>query len=451
MKELICPNCNTTFQVDESTYALILDQVRGKEFNAEVSRRAAELKQQLTAEKDKLLLQLEKAHDKTVAEKDKVVMELRAQIDILNARLNSFETQKSADILKCVAQKDKEINGLKEQLAGKDSEVKIKVMEARNALNVQIRDKEKDILELQSELKVQKSMSQTREMQLKEQQKLLLQSKQDEIDRLKDFKMRLSTKMVGETLEQHCATLFEQARAMGLYPNAQFGKDNTVVEGTKGDFIFRDFINGTEYVSIMFEMKNETDDTVGKHRNDDFLQKLDKDRTKKNCEYAVLVSMLEQDNDLYNTGIVDKSHLYPKMIVIRPQFFMPVLRLITQASSKGFAEQQALLQQLAEANSYSADFKQFEKNINRFREDFGKNLTAAKAKFAKAYSGLDKAIESMEKQIRTLREIKENFEASEQRLLKSGDIVDERLTVKRLTHGAPEIRKKMCEGNDKSQ
>lgn len=451
MKELVCPNCNTTFQVDESTYALILEQVRGKEFNTEVNRRIIELQQQFTDDREKLRLQLEKAHDKTVAAKDKVAMELQAQIDILKAKLDNFETRKTAEILKCMAQKDKDISILREQLAGKDSEIKIKVMEERNHLNNQIRDKEKDILELQSKLELQESMAVTREMQLKEQQKLLLQSKQEEIDRLKDFKMRLSTKMVGETLEQHCATEFEKARAMGLYPDALFGKDNTVVDGTKGDFIFRDFINGTEYVSVMFEMKNETDSTVGKHRNDDFLQKLDKDRTKKNCEYAVLVSMLEQDNELYNIGMVDKSHLYPKMIVIRPQFFMPVLRLITQASRKGFMEQQVLLQQLAEANSYSADFKQFEKNINRFREDFGKNITAAKAKFAKAYSGIDKAIESMEKQIRTLREIKENFEASEQRLLKSGEIVDERLTVKRLTHGAPEIRKKMAKDKDISQ
>ena len=253
--------------------------------------------------------------------------------------------------------------------------------------------------------------------------------------------MRLSTKMVGETLEQHCSIQFAQAQSMGLYPNATFEKDNTAVEHSKGDFIFRDYIDGVECVSVMFEMKNEMDSTSAKHRNDDFLDKLDKDRQRKNCEYAVLVSMLEQGNELYDAGIVDKSHRYPKMIVIRPQFFLPVLRLISEGARRGFVERNALQKELNAARSQSMDFAKFEDKLNRFRTSFNNNITAAHKKFVAATEGIDKTIDALERQIKALRDIKASFEASEQRLLKANELADEDLTVKKLTYGNPTIRK----------
>ncbi|MDE5656435.1 MAG: DUF2130 domain-containing protein, partial [Muribaculaceae bacterium] len=257
----------------------------------------------------------------------------------------------------------------------------------------------------------------------------------------RDCKLRLSTKMVGETLSQHCSVQFAQAQSMGLYPDASFDKDNTAVEHSKGDFIFRDYIDGVEYVSVMFEMKNEMDLTATKHRNDDFLEKLDKDRRLKGCEYAVLVSMLEQGNDLYDAGIVDKSHRYPKMIVIRPQFFLPVLRLISEGARKGFQERHALQKELEAARTQSMDFARFEEKLNRFRTQFSNNVAAAHKKFVAATEGIDKTIEALEKQIKALRDIKANFEASEQKLLKANEIADEDLTVKKLTYGNPTIRK----------
>lgn len=456
MKNIVCPNCHTTFQVDESTYAAILDQVRGKEFNAEIERRTEELKKQFSSNEEKVKLGVEKEFEKALSAKDLSLAELKSEIERLKGEISNFEANKKNEILElnskterthqlALAEKDKVINELNSVITAKDVDLKLRLMEERNAVSKTLLEKDKEVAELQGKLELQKKVAETRELQLNEQHKVLLQSKQDEIDRLKDFKLRLSTKMVGETLEQHCATLFEQARVMGMFPEAYWGKDNKAVEGTKGDFIFRDYIDGEEYVSIMFEMKNESDETASKHRNDDFLQKLDNDRKRKNCEYAVLVSMLEQDNDVYNNGIVDKSHVYPKMIVIRPQFFMPVLRLITQAARKGFCERRDLVRQLAEAQSYTADFSKFERNIKNFRDEFNKNVTAAHGKFQKAYDGLDKAIEGLEKQISVLREIKANFEASEQRLLSADKVAEERLNVKRLTHGAPAVRQKIEE------
>lgn len=454
MKEIICPKCNTAFQVDDSVYATILEQVRGKEFNAEMERRAEEMRQHSKLNEDKLKLELEKDFDKRLAEKDNDVSALQNEIMRLKGEISGFEAIKQSELLKlegekareqaeAVAKKEREISVLNSKLAAKDADIKTKVLEERAAGQASLQQKEKELVELKGKLELQKNLAETRELQLAEQHKVLLQSKQEEIDRLKDFKLRLSTKMVGESLEQHCAMIFEQARAMGLFPEAYFGKDNTVIEGTKGDFVFRDYVDGQEYVSIMFEMKNESDATAAKHRNDDFLAKLDKDRTRKKCEYAVLVSMLEQDSELYNNGIVDKSHVFPKMMVIRPQFFMPVLRLITQASRKGFMEKMGLMQQLAQAQSYNADFSRFESNINKFREEFSKNVNAAQAKFKKAYDGIDKAIEALEKQIANLREIKSNFEASEQKLLNADHVAGDRLTVKRLTYGAPSVKKKI--------
>ncbi|MBD5190975.1 MAG: DUF2130 domain-containing protein [Bacteroidales bacterium] len=459
MKDITCPKCGTVFQVDESHYAEILSQVRTKEFDNELSRREKELKKQFEMQKESLRLSTEKEFEQQLARKEIEIGELTTKITRLDgviagseanlkSKLSELETQKQEEFYKAIEKKKDEITELEKQLRNKDSEHKLALLEERNRGNEVLRNKENEIVRLKSELDSNRLAAENRESQLREQYKMQLDDKQAEIERLKDFKMRLSTKMVGETLEQHCANLFANAQSLGLYPDALFIKDNTVMDHSKGDFIFRDYIDETEYVSVMFEMKNEMDTTATKHRNDDFLDKLDKDRRKKGCEYAVLVSMLEQDSELYNSGIVDKSYRYPKMLVIRPQFFLPVLRLITEGSRKGFAERESLRRELEAARSHSLDFAKFEDKINRFRTSFNNNVMAAHKKFTAATEGIDKTIEALEKQIKALRDIKANFEASEQKLLKANEIADENLTVKKLTHGNPNIRRLIEEAAD---
>lgn len=412
MKDITCPRCGTVFQVDESDYAAIVAQVRGAEFNSEIDRRIAEVREQYKTKEETVRIIAEKDFAARLSDKNLEITRLENEITRLSGLISNYDSAKQSEISQ---------------------------IESRNAkeLYEAVTAKEKQISQLQAELAGKDS----RESQLREQHKLQLQDKQDEIDRLKDFKMRLSTKMVGESLEQHCSIQFAQAQSLGMYPEAKFEKDNTAVEHSKGDFIFRDYVDGQEYVSVMFEMKNEVDTTATKHRNEDFLDKLDKDRSRKGCEYAVLVSMLEQGNDLYDSGIVDKSHRYPKMIVIRPQFFLPVLRLISEGARKGFMERRALQQELTAARSQSMDFARFEERINRFRTAFSNNVMAAHKKFVAATEGIDKTIDALERQIKALRDIKASFEASEQKLLKANELADEDLTVKKLTYGNPNIRK----------
>lgn len=452
MKEIECPKCHTIFQVDDSTYESIVAHVRTKLFNEELAQRMSEAQTQFESREESIRLKTEKDYEQRLSAASKLQGELQTEITRLNGIVSGYEadkrssiaeleTQKAKELFEALAEKDKRISELETENANKDNEHKIRLMEQKNSGDAALQSKVQEITELQAELRSGKLAAEKRESELRELHNQQLQDKQAEIDRLKDFKMRLSTKMVGETLEQHCAFLFEQAQSMGLYPEAEFGKDNTVVDHSKGDFVFRDFINGKEYISVMFEMKNEQDTTATKHKNDDFLDKLDKDRQRKGCEYAVLVSMLEQDSELYNGGIVDKSHRYPKMLVIRPQFFMPVLRILSEAARKGFMDRYALVQELEEARSQSLDFTKFEERINKFRKTFGSSVEAAHKKFVAATDGIDKIIEGLEKQIKALRDVKANFEASEQKLLKANELADEDLTVKKLTHGAPSIRK----------
>ena len=448
MKDIKCPKCGTVFQVDESDYAAILAQVR----NEELDRRVEELREQFRAKEQSVKLEAEKTFEGKLSQKDQEVSRLQNEITRLTgvisgyeatkkSELSELENKKTKELFDAVTEKDRLISRLEAEIANKDNEHRVAILKERSNGSVEIQKKQQEIVKLQADIESGRLAAENRENQLREQHKLQLQDKQDEIDRLKDFKMRLSTKMVGETLEQHCSIQFAQAQSMGLYPNATFEKDNTAVEHSKGDFIFRDYIDGVECVSVMFEMKNEMDSTSVKHRNDDFLDKLDKDRQRKNCEYAVLVSMLEQGNELYDAGIVDKSHRYPKMIVIRPQFFLPVLRLISEGAKRGFFERNALQKELNAARSQSMDFAKFEDKLNRFRTSFNNNITAAHKKFVAATEGIDKTIDALERQIKALRDIKANFEASEQRLLKANELADEDLTVKKLTYGNPTIRK----------
>lgn len=444
MKEITCPNCHTTFQVDDSAYASILSQVRTEEFERELKRRTKELQSRHEAMEETVRLRTEKNFDKTIAAKNEEINSLRNRLTQLQGQIDTFDLKLKAEISAVTNSKDRII-------AEKEHETKLKVLEAKDASKEEIGRKEKRILELEARLEADRLTAANRESQLKELHQQNIQAKQEEIDRLKDFKLRLSTKMLGETLEQHCLAEFNKARSLGLYPDAWFDKDNIVADGTKGDFIFRDYIDGTEYVSIMFEMKNEADTTAAKHKNEHFFDKLDKDRTKKGCEFAVLVSMLEQGNELYDAGIFDAGYLYPKMLVIRPQFFLPVIRLISEGARKGFLQNRKLLAELEAARNESRDFTKFEERISKFTTEFGKHVKGAHEKFIAANEGIDKIIANLEKQIKLLRDVKASFEASDQRLLKADTYVDENLTVKKLTHGAPSVRKMIEEASAETQ
>ena len=452
MKEIVCPNCHTTFQVNESVYSNILAQVRNKEFNEEIKQRVADIETQHKSREEAIKLQAEKEYEARIAEKNQEISALQNDKTKLQGELDAFEVKLKADLTQLEASKDKEMNEaiaekermiseLKEKVVQSEQETKVKMMEVQDSCKTEIHEKEKRILELEANIKAEKDAAEKRELQLKELHKEQLQFKNEEIDRLKDFKLRLSTKMLGESLELHCYNLFMQAKSSGQFPDATLEKDNTVAEGTKGDFIFRDYVDGNECVSIMFEMKNEADTTATKHKNEHFFEKLHKDRQKKGCEYAVLVSMLEQGNELYEAGIVDVSFLYPKMLVIRPQFFLPVMRLISEGARKAYIQNRELAAELAEARNESRDFSKFEEKINSFAETFGKHVKGAHAKFEAANQGIDKVIKNLESQIEHLKKVKASFAAADEKLLKADHYVEDSLTVKKLTHGAPTVRK----------
>lgn len=452
MKDIVCPKCNTTFQVDESVYSAILAQVRSKEFNKEVERRVSDIENRYKSREEALQLKAEKDFEARLSGMNEEINTLKTDRIRLQSELDSFNSKLKADLTSLEASKDKEFNqalsekerlisDLKTKISQKEQEIKVKVLETRDACKSDLHEKERKILELEAKIESDKLAAKNKESELQNFHSKELRAKQEEIDRLKDFKLRLSTKMLGESLEQHCYIQFSQAKSFGQFPDATFEKDTMVEEGTKGDFIFRDFVDGNECVSIMFEMKNESDTTATKHKNEHFFDKLDKDRNKKGCEYAVLVSMLEQGNELYDAGIVDVGYRYPKMLVIRPQFFLPVLRLISEGARKGHIQNRQLVAELEIARNETRDFSKFEEKISNFAQNFGKHVKGAHAKFVAANEGIDRVIKSLESQIEHLRKVKANFEAADQKLLKADDYVEDNLTVKKLTHGVPAIRK----------
>ena len=401
MKELKCPKCGNVFTVDESDYADIVNQVKNAEFHAEVDRRLKEMEKQQA---------------------------LKQQSDILKAeqRLQNLASEKDAEIIR-----------LKARIDETDSRIRVAVLEEQNKSKDALQKKEQKIAELKNELTANESKSLERVQSLKEMYDMQLKEKQTQIDYYKDLKTRMSTKMVGETLEQHCSTLFNTT-IRPLMPNAYFEKDNNVAEGTKGDFIFRDKDNGFEYISIMFEMKNENDTTATKHKNEDFLKKLDDDRRKKGCEYAVLVSLLEPDNETYNTGIVDMSHRYEKMYVIRPQFFIPIITLLVQAAKKSLEYKR----QLAIAQSKEIDVTNFEKKLDEFRNLFGNNVKNAHDRFHDAIAAIDKSIADLQK-------VKDNLLKSDDHLRLANDKV-ENLTIRKLTYKNPTMKEKFDEAREVS-
>lgn len=432
MKELKCPKCGSVFQVDEADYASILSQVKNAEFDAEIQRRLAEIDERHKAEQDLAAVKTEQSFQTQLNKKDKELDAKDAEIERLKTQLQNIEAQKKSELTLALAEKDQKIAQLNSTIEQGDSKLQLAVMAERNKAQEAVQEKDKEIMKLRSDAELEKREAQIHETALLEQHKKELQMKQEQLDYYKDLKTKMSTKMVGETLEQHCSIEYEQYIRPAM-PNAYFDKDNDAADGTKGDFIFRDSEDGTEYISIMFEMKNEMDTTATKHKNEDFLKKLDEDRKKKGCEFAVLVSLLEADNDLYNTGIVNKSHLYPKMYVIRPQFFVPFINLLVQTSKKSLEYKK----QLILAQSKEVDVTNFERKIEDFKTKFGRHYELASKKF-------DEAVKQIDDTISKLLKIKENLLGSENNLrLAQQDTED--LTIRKLTYKNPTMKAKFDE------
>ena len=432
MNEIKCPNCGKVFSVDEATYASVVSQVRNKEFLSEVQRRAEEIEkqQQLQRQSDKLCVEQE--FQKQLHEREQELERRNAHIARLEEQVKGVALAKQAEFDRALAAKETEILQLQGLVAQGQSQTQMAVLKEQYKATQVIQQKDSEIASWKGRLDAEKNDSMRREQDIRQGYELQLRQKQEMVDYYKDLKTRMSTKMVGETLEAHCNTLFNTT-IRPIMPQAYFEKDNDASGGQKGDFIFRDFDGDFEYISIMFEMKNEMDETATKHRNEDFLKKLDEDRRQKKCEFAVLVSMLEPDSELYNTGIVDVSHRYPKMYVIRPQFFIPLITLLVQTSKKSIA----LQRQLVLAQSQSVDVTNFEKKLNDFKERFANNYRLASEKFQRAIEEIDKSIDHLQK-------IKANLLGSENNLRIANHKAEE-LTIKKLTYQNPTMKAKFDE------
>ena len=462
MNEIICPHCNKAFKIDEAGYADILKQVRDHAFDEQL-REHSEL-----AERDKRNA-VELATTKFTSELEKANSIKNAEIQRLNAKLDAGEmSQKLAvaealsllekerdalanelkqakleeksssqlaevkfanELQKVATNKDSEIQGLKAKFDALEIAQKLAVSEAVNAA-----DKQRD--ELRSDLERLQLEKQLAENSLKDKYETQIKDRDDAIERLREMKIRLSTKMVGETLEQHCETEFNRIRATA-FPKAYFEKDNDARSGSKGDYIFRDTDeSGTEIVSIMFEMKNENDETATKKKNEDFLKELDRDRNEKKCEYAVLVSLLEPESELYNSGIVDVSHRFPKMYIVRPQFFIPIITLLRNAAQNSLK----FKTELALVKSQNIDITNFENELDEFKTGFARNYELASKKFKTAIEEIDKTIDHLQK-------TKDALLGSENNLRLANNKADD-LSVKKLTKGNPTMAAKFAEIKD---
>lgn len=459
MNEIICPHCKKAFKIDEAGYADILKQVRDNEFEQQLHDRLE------LAEKDKRnaveLAEAKAANElqRAAASNDVVIQGLKARLDsdlvarqlAVTEAVNTIEKERDAlankleqaeqekqtesqlaearfinEVQKAAISKDSEIQDLKAKLDSIEVAQKLAITEAVSAV-----EKERD--ELKSNLERAGLEKQLAESSLKDKYETQIKDRDETIERLKDLKARLSTKMVGETLEQHCETEFNRIRAMA-FPRAYFEKDNDARTGSKGDYIFRDSDEaGTEIVSVMFEMKNESDSTTTKNKNEDFLKELDKDRTEKGCEYAVLVSLLEPDSELYNTGIVDVFHRYPKMYVVRPQFFLPIITLLRNAAMNSLKYKT----ELALVKTQSIDITNFETELEAFKTAFGKNYDLASRRFLTAIDEIDKSIDHLQK-------TKEALLGTDRNLRLANDKAQE-VTIKKLTRGNPTMTTKFAE------
>jgi hypothetical protein len=435
MKELKCPQCGSQFSVDEADYALILNQVKNQEFEAELRLRLAELQKQSEIKQEAEAIKASQSFQAKLNDKELELSRKESEIQQLKSQLDSFNQAKQLELVAERNKANEKILQLQAEIKQNESNIRVAVLEEQTRAKDQLQAKENALIELRSQIDLKQQEAKIRETNIKEDYERQLKQKQELVDYYKDLKAKLSTKMIGESLEIHCSNEFNRVRTT-MFPNAYFEKDNDASLGSKGDFIFRDFADGVEYISIMFEMKNEMDVTATKHKNEDFLAKLDKDRNEKKCEYAVLVSLLEPDNDFYNEGIVDMSYRYPKMFVVRPQFFMPLISLLSQASRKSIEYQKELIL----ARQQSVDVTNFENKLNDFRDKFGKHYMRASEKF-------NKAIEEIDKTIKSLQKMKEDLLSSENYLrLANNDTED--LTIKRLTRGNPTMKQKFDEARN---
>lgn len=462
MHEIICPHCGTAFKIDEARYADILKQVRDKEFDKQLHERLALADQDKRTAVELAQAKLASELQKEASAKDAEIKELRAKLDagesarklaviealgpvekerntlandLAQAKRDLESASKLAEatlanaVQKAAAAKDAEIQALQAKLEGAEMAQQLALTKA-----VSMVEKERDGLKNNLErVELEKSLA---EKSLTEKYEIQLKDREDTIDRLKDMKAKLSTKMIGESLEQHCETEFNRIRATA-FPHAYFEKDNDARNGSKGDYIFRDLAeDGTEIVSIMFEMKNEGDETASKKKNEDFLKELDKDRTEKGCEYAVLVSLLEPESEFYNIGIVDVFHRYPKMYVVRPQFFIPIITLLRNAAMKSLAYRS----ELAQVRAQNLDITRFETQLDDFKKTFGRNWRLASEGFEEAIHRIDEAIKDLEK-------TKDALYKSANNLRLANDKAED-LTIKKLTRGNPTMAAKFADLKD---
>ena len=432
MHEIKCPNCNKTFKVDEASYAAILSQVHTQEFDEEIHEKLKQIEQQHKTELELQEEKLKSEHQQELSKKESEISALKTSLDNKD---NEAKTEKEASLAQLEAKKNEEINALKLSTSKEISDLKSQLENSKTANELAISQaiipiqRERD--ELKNDLKTKDAEAKLKEQSIKDKYEGALQLKNEEIERLKDMKMKLSTKMVGETLEQHCEIEFNKIRATG-FQNAYFEKDNEVSKtGSKGDYIFRETDeNGTEIVSIMFEMKNENETTATKHKNEDFLKELDKDRIEKKCEYAVLVSLLEPENELYNTGIVDVSYRYPKMYIIRPQFFIPIITILRNAALNSLQYKN----ELAVIRNQDIDITNFEKDMNDWKESWFNTMKNAGKKHVEAIEQINKAIKDLEKTRDALILSDKHLSIAEGKL--------DDLTIKRLTRNNPTMAQK---------
>ncbi|MCI9144856.1 MAG: DUF2130 domain-containing protein [Eubacterium sp.] len=430
MPEIKCPKCGEVFQVDESGYAEILAQVRNSEFDKEINKKEKSLKAEREQAVQLAVLEAENKNKEILADKD-------TEIARLKLLLESSETQQALAMQNAVSEVEKERDKLKSQSESEITRLTAMLNQSRIekelAIKEAVHDLEKQRDRLSSELELQKQKNEISEQSIKQDYETQLRFKDEEIEKYKDFKQRLSTKMLGESLEQHCENEFNSLR-MTAFPTAYFEKDSDISKGTKGDYIFRESdAQGNEIISIMFEMKNQQDVSAAKKKNEDFFKKLDKDRNDKNCEYAVLVSMLEPESELYNTGIVDVSYQYPKMYVVRPQFFIPIITLLRNAALNSMEYKR----ELAEIRNQNIDVTNFEQNLMDFKDSFSKNYQHAHDRFVDAIAEIDKSINHLQK-------IKENLTKSDNHLRTANNKIED-ISIKKLTKGNPTMQAKFAE------
>ena len=421
-----CPKCHEVFQVDEAGYAAIVKQIRDKEFSKELKDRESQFEKEKEAALQVVKLEAEKIFQDKLTDKEKEIADLKS-------KLEAEQLAKKSAVKETEAEKDKKIAELENKLDSFNKDKQIEINDIISKKDAELNKKENEIVQLKGQRNLDEKEFLLKEQNLKEKYEDQLKFKDEEIERYKDFKARLSTKMLGETLEQHCEVSFNQLRATG-FAGAYFEKDNDAKSGSKGDYIFRDFdSDGNEFVSIMFDMKNEADTTATKKKNEDFFKELDKDRREKKCEYAVLVSMLEPDNELYNSGIVDVSHKYEKMYVVRPQFFIPIITLLRNAATNSLEYKR----ELALIKSQNIDVSHFEDALNDFKDKFSRNYELASRKFHTAIEEIDKTISHLQK-------TKEALLASDNNLRLANNKAED-LSIKRLTKNNPTMQAKFAE------